>query len=107
MPRTILKYLLVLGLCISLPAQALPDDKWAHIGLSFAATTVSYGICKKLFRMKDRDPRRWRCVLAAGLMVGTAGVIKEATDPFGDRDDVFANAVGIGVAGISIAVFEF
>jgi hypothetical protein len=93
--------LIFFGFCR--PAAAFTYDKVAHGGVSFAVTTVAFGVYKTVL---PKDPL-WKNVLRAALTSMALGIGKELTDPGFDSQDILANGVGTASAATVVLVFDF
>ncbi|HEX4925629.1 MAG TPA: hypothetical protein VFV50_16155 [Bdellovibrionales bacterium] len=72
-------------------------DKQQHLAGSFALQSAGYGGLRLLGQ--SHKEALWK----AAFLSMTAGMIKEITDPLPDREDLAADAIGIG-AGMIIPV---
>jgi hypothetical protein len=97
---------IALALCLSMPCHAIEVDKAAHFGVAYAATTVTYGACKRIFHLEASE-NTFGCKLAAFLAVNVVGALKEASDAKPDGMDAVANALGSSAAIGAVYVFEF
>jgi len=97
------KLIISLLLFFSVNCQAIDTDKFAHFGISYALTTVTYGFLTKTLKMN----KGISAVLLASCIVSTATSMKELVDPVNDTNDILANSLGIVSAGITISIFDF
>ena len=93
--------IILASLWLSNPALARAD-KAAHLGISYMATTIVYGIFKKPLRLK-----RHEALLMAVPLVLAVGIMKEYGDANFSSSDIAHNVLGVGLAVGATYVFEF
>lgn len=96
-----MRYLTILTLFVSLNAQAVDTDKAAHLGISYMATTLTYGS----FKAMGVDNKVVGSIFA-GTLVGMVTTMKELADKKRDDGDFAHNALGIGLSVGTILVFD-
>lgn len=96
-----MRYLAILAFFVSLNAQAIDTDKAAHLGLSYMATTLTYGAFKAM-----GVENKVVSTVFAGSLVGMVTTMKEVADKKRDDGDLAHNALGIGLSVGTILVFD-
>lgn len=80
--------------------NGVDTDKAAHFGVAAAAQTGCSAVGKAVTKSKVGSG------LACFLVINTAGLVKEATDPYRggsrDRNDVYANLAGSGFSFLAV-----
>ena len=92
-----------LFLFLSFNVHAIETDKAAHLGISYALTTFTYGFLHKTVGMP---------VLASSIFAATivtfGTLCKEGmSDSKMDMDDMKANGIGIGLSIGTVLLFNF
>lgn len=95
--------LLALFLCLTSRADSPVEvHNAAHFGMSYAVTTMTYGVSKFLTN-EDRAGSLFLAVCTGALV----GVVKELSDARVSSKNLLADGLGIGAAATFIVTFDF
>ena len=81
---------------------APPLDKVAHFGVSFAATSVAYSVCKAIVQTEEA---KTPCLIAASVGALGLGIGKEILDGSKNTTSEHLKDMGANVAGIGLSAF--
>lgn len=100
-----LALVLLTALALLLPSNALASDgtdKAAHLGVSYAINTISYGLVKGAFRLD-----RTQALVVSAFTTLLVGAVKESMDRDFDAGDMGHNILGTALSVGTVLVFEF
>ncbi len=100
-------------LCVNANSEGLADQSelhlYAHSGVSYALTMVTYGLAKKVFHLADNE--KYEALILAIVTSTMLGIMRQVVvTPNGvpvNTTSLGYNAIGNGLAGITILMFDF